>query len=320
MLPSPAGTAADDAAEGSVPDELTVVVVNWGTPDLTIRSVRALLDDGVPANRIVVVDNGSADDSYERFQAELPRCLHGHFPENVGYARAANAGARMLEGTAYLFVNNDAFVHRKGTIGALLRDLGQDSVGIVVPRILNEDLTLQATVGPTHTPGVSLLLASGLSRLVPNRWQPRWSTHWDHSESRAIRSASGVVMLVRRDVWKTLHGFHEGSTLYAVDIDLCWRACNGGWRVWFTTDAEFIHLRSGTTRRHWGDAKRAEMVGHSEALMIRRNLSPVSSRLTLGFIKSGLVLRSILFAALRRREASASVRGALRGYRTRSGE
>jgi GT2 family glycosyltransferase len=118
-------------------------------------------------------------------------------------------------------------------------------------------------------------------------------------------------------VWQALQGFHEGSTLYAEDIDLCWRVRNRGWRIWFTSDAEFVHLRSGTTSRHWGDARRAEMIGRSEAAMIRRNLSPLSSRLTLSFIKSGLALRSIAFAVLGRREASETVRGALRGYHTR---
>src|ERR1051326_2319317 len=82
-------------------DDLTVVVVNWGTPDLTIRAVRALLEDGVPPHRVVVVDNGSDDDSYARFQRELEHCPALRIEHNIGYARAANAGARMLPGSAY---------------------------------------------------------------------------------------------------------------------------------------------------------------------------------------------------------------------------
>lgn len=299
-------------------DELTAVVVNWGTPDLTIRSVRALLGDGVPAARVVVVDNGSADDSFERFQGELPACVLVRLAENVGYARAANEGARRLTGKAYLFVNNDAFVHREGTVRALLRDLGRERVGIVVPRILNDDLTLQPSVGPPHTPGVSLLLASGLSRFVPNRWQPLCSTHWDHSASRSIRSASGVVVLADAELWRRLVGYHEGAALYAEDIDLCWRARNAGWRIWFTADAEFVHLGAGTTSSHWGDARRAELVGRSEAAMIRRNLPAASSRFTLAVIRSGLAARSLAFTLLGRRRAATCARAARRGYGVRT--
>ena len=39
---------------------------------------------------------------------------------NVGFARANNVGARTLPGTAYLLVNNDAFVHRPGSVASLV--------------------------------------------------------------------------------------------------------------------------------------------------------------------------------------------------------
>ncbi len=41
---------------------ITAVLANWNRPDLTIRAVEALVNDGVPANRIVVVDDASSDD------------------------------------------------------------------------------------------------------------------------------------------------------------------------------------------------------------------------------------------------------------------
>src|SRR5581483_11629870 len=138
---------------GGALDELAAVVVNWGTAELTIRCVRALVADGVPPGRVVVVDNGSEDDSHARLRRELPECPHLRIEKNVGYARAANAGARLLPGaSAYLFVNNDAFVHRPGSVPALVASLGDASVGIVVARILNEDLTLQRQTVPIRTP------------------------------------------------------------------------------------------------------------------------------------------------------------------------
>ena len=45
-------------------DSLTAVVLNWNQADLAIRSVEALVDDGMPPARIVVVDNGSTDGSW----------------------------------------------------------------------------------------------------------------------------------------------------------------------------------------------------------------------------------------------------------------
>src|SRR5204862_5376892 len=121
-----------------------------------------LIGDGVPATRIVVVDNGSTDGSWERFTADLGSCTLVRIAENVGFARGNNAGAEILPGDAYLFVNSDAFVRRPGSVSELVGALGRsDVVGVVVPHVLREDLTLDSTVVPLPTPGVAFLRAAG---------------------------------------------------------------------------------------------------------------------------------------------------------------
>ncbi|HYZ18051.1 MAG TPA: glycosyltransferase family 2 protein [Gaiellaceae bacterium] len=293
---------------------LTVVIANWGTPDLTIRSATAVIGDGVPAERVVVVDNGSEDDSYARFQAELPACRLVRLEENIGFARASNRGAGILPGDAYLFVNNDAFVEKPGSVSALLACLQSPEVGVVAPRVLNPDLTLQPTVVPTSSPLVELVRASGLSRFVPNRMQPSLSTHWDHSEAREIQSVNGAVLLVRGRAWDELGGFEEQAYMYAEDLDLCWRARSAGWKVWFTPDAEFVHLGNVASGRHWSNPERAQMVGRAEAEMIHRHRSRPSAALTVGLISAGLAGRWLVYRATGNREAAASLRAGLRGY------
>ena len=160
-------------------DVLTAVVLDWNLPHHTIRCVQSLVDDGVPPERIAIVENGSSEDCWRKVAAALSSCVLVRLDRNVGFARANNIGAGVLPGSAYLFVNNDAFVRRPGTVARLLGALERPYAGIVVPRLLNEDLTLQPTVAPFTTPAVALVRASGLSRWLPNRFQPRWSTHWD---------------------------------------------------------------------------------------------------------------------------------------------
>jgi GT2 family glycosyltransferase len=293
---------------------LTVVIANWGTPELTIRSAKAAIADGVPSERVVVVDNGSEDDSYARFQDELQACELVRLDENIGFAGASNVGARTLPGEAYLFLNNDAFVEKAGSIAALLACLEDEEVGVAAPRVLNPDLTLQPTVVPTSSPLVELVRASGLSRLVPNSAQPSWSTHWDHAEAREVQAVNGAVLLVRGVTWHELGGFDEQAYMYAEDLDLCWRARLSGWRVWFTPEAEFVHLGNVASGRHWSNPSRAEMIGRAEGAMIRRHLSRPSASVTVGLIAAGLATRWALFTLLRDREAAASLSAGLRGY------
>src|SRR5689334_20989057 len=182
-------------------EDVTALVVNWNKPELTIRSVRALVADGVPAHRIVVVDNASSDESWAQFRDELAGSQLVRVDENVGFGRGNNIGARVLPGRSYLLVNNDAFVHRPGSVAALLAALEEERVGISVPRLLNEDLTLQPSVAPFTTPLAALVRASGLSRLVPNRWQPSLGTHWDHASTRDVQAVVGAVVAIRGSLW-----------------------------------------------------------------------------------------------------------------------
>jgi N-acetylglucosaminyl-diphospho-decaprenol L-rhamnosyltransferase len=295
---------------------LTAVVINYRGPALTERCVEALLDDGVPAERIVVVDNGSGDDSVVRLRERFPQCLVVALPENVGYSRSANAGAAALPGEAYLVCNNDAFARGDG-VGVLLAALAADDArGIVVPRVLNEDLTLQPTVRPVDTPGVAVVRASGLSRFVPNRWQPRWSTYWDHAESAEIVAADGPVVLVRRRAWEQLGGYNPTIRMYAEDSDLCWRARKLGWIIWFEAGAEFVHLGNATNRYDWTDPGRARVIGSSEAALLREQLGRVRASLSIGFTALGLASRWLVFRLRRNRRAAATLGAALGGYVT----
>jgi len=295
----------------------TTVIVNWETPDYTARAARALLADGFPAASIVIVDNGSKDGSYERLVEELPDCEVLGVPENIGYGRAMNFGARERPADCYLLLNNDAFLHRPGSLRAMIRALVRSDVGIVTPRVLNEDLTLQPTVAALQTPGVAFVRASGLSRLVPNRWQPSWSTHWDHGYSREIQAAAGVALLVRHQAWEQLGGFDERIYFLAEDLDICLRARKAGWKVWFSADAEFVHLGSGSTATRWTSPARAEMAARAEGTMIRRNLQPFPAGISVGFISAGLLARAGIYRLVGRQEASEATRAALRGVLAR---
>ena len=63
-----------------------------------------------------------------------------------------------------------------------------------MPRLRTPDLTLQPSVVPLPAPLAEIVRASGLSRLVPDRWQPLLATHWGHGRSRAIQAADGAVL------------------------------------------------------------------------------------------------------------------------------
>jgi hypothetical protein len=297
---------------------LTAVVLNWRTPELTVRSARALIEDGVAPDRIVIVDNGSGDESPERLARELSGCRLLSLPGNLGFAAANNLAARELPAQrAYLFVNSDAFVHRRGSVERLLACLDGPTAGIAVPRLLNQDLTLQRSVYPRSTPLPEVVRATGLSRLVPQRLAPTLGAHWNHGSSRGIQTAIGAVLMVRAAAWDQLAGFDERRFMYAEDLDLFWRAARRGWAARFVAESEFIHIGGASAGKRWDDPDRAERVARAEADMLRAQMGQVRSSLTITTMAAGSQLRALAYRISGREAAAAAQEGWVRGYRAR---
>ena len=295
--------------------EVAAIVLNWRTPAHALRARAALLADGLARERVLLVDNGSGDGSVEALREGADGSPVLALPENVGFARANNLAARRLPASGcYLFVNGDAFVHRRGSVAALVDAVGRPGAGIAVPRLRNADLTLQPSVVPLSTPMPELIRASGLSRLVPNRLQPNLGTHWDHGRSRRIQAADGPVLAVEASVWRAVDGFDERTVMYGEDHDLFRRIAVGGYTAWFVAEAEFVHLGGASATQRWDRAERAQRVAAAEASMVAARLSPGRATMTIALMALGAGGRSLGLSLLGRRPASEVQYAWLRGY------
>ena len=290
------------------------MVLNWRTPELATRAAGALIEDGVPPERVVVVDNGSDDGSPERLRNEFPRCVVLALPENVGFARGDNAGAAERPGTAYLFVNSDAFVHAPGSVGALLAALDDPGVGIAVPRLLNEDLTLQPSVVPLSSPVSELVRASGLSRFVPNRHQPVVGTTGTTLRHATCRRRSGRCSSSgRRRGTSSAASTSARSCTRRITTSSGGRAATGGGRALSPTRSSSISA-AGRRDGSGSDAARAERVARAEAALVRAHLPRGRAALTLGLMALGVGVRAVAFRVLGRRDRAAEQAAWLRGY------
>lgn len=301
---------------------VTAVVLNWRTPELSLQAARALIDDGIAADRVVVADNGSGDGSVELLREGLPGSLTVDLRENLGFAAGNNRAAAALPATeAYLFVNSDAIVHGgPGATGRLLAALDDPAIGVAVPRLRNRDLTLQPSVYPLSTPLPELVRAAGLSRWVPERFAPSLGAHWDHGRTRSIQCAVGAVLAVRAVTWDELGGFDERRFMYAEDLDLFWRLARLGWRAQFVAESEFVHYGGASSAQRWDNPSRAARVAAAEAEMLRAQLGPIRSRITLATMAAGVGARSLAYRVLGNSAAAATQRAWFDGYLGRAGD
>jgi GT2 family glycosyltransferase len=217
--------------------------------------------------RVIVADNASLDATAEvaaRAGAEIVT-----MPENLGYARAANAAAEY--GIApFVAVLNDDLRFDRGLLSALLPAADEATIAIIGPRLHRLDGTIEPSTHGAPTPAKVLLqrmpglkpwaraAAVTIARLadaVPG--QGLLASAWAHDRRTDVEEVCGACLLIRREAWKMLQGFDEQFPFGAEDADLCRRARAAGWRVVFDPRLEVTHLggqarrRSGETAQQW---------------------------------------------------------------------
>ena len=209
---------------------MSVVVVNYRTPDLTAEAVRSALAEPEVVEA-VVVDNGSGDGSVEELSAKLSGLAGrvGSLQEKHGFGGGADRGGADARGIALLFLNSDAVV-KPGSIRRMVDGLGPE-VGAVAPLIVGPDGRTPQVDAFGSFPSLRTLLLR-TNRHPDDEVEPDW--------------VSGVALLMKRSTFERLGGFDEAYRMYLEDVDLCRRIRRAGLIVRRARDAEVVHLGGGS--------------------------------------------------------------------------
>ena len=168
----------------------------------------------------------------------------------LSFAANQNQLMRRAHGRYLLALNSDTLV----TPGALAELLGfaeaRPQCGVVGPRLVHPDGSLQPSCRNFPTPWTHFLEASGLWQLLRNR--RAIGRHYylcsPHDEAMAVDWLTGACLLLRDEVFAQTGGFDElrFSGMYGEDIDWCRRIRAKGWQIWFDPAAVIVHAESAT--------------------------------------------------------------------------
>jgi GT2 family glycosyltransferase len=204
-------------------------------------STTALHDEA--ALEVIVVDNASADGSAEMVAAEFPEVRLHRSPTNLGFPGGNNAGYRLSRGRYFMLLNSDTVV-LPGAFEELVTFAGaRPRAGIVGPRVLNPDGTLQMSCRRFPTLGAGLFRNTPLGKLFPNNRFTRdyLMTDWHHDEPRAVDWVSGCCLMARREMIEQIGLLDEAFFMYCEDVDWAYRAGQAGWEVLYDPRAMVIH-------------------------------------------------------------------------------
>lgn len=193
---------------------------------------------------IIVVDNGSQDGTLAMLRDEFPGVRVLANDHNAGFTRASNQAIRVSTGRYVLLLNNDTLILPHALDQLVEFADAHPEIGIVSPKVLNRDGTLQLQCRRSFaTPWDLFCYFAGLSRAFPqSRLFGRYLvTYMDGAVTHAVDAVSGSCMLIRRAVLDQIGLLDERFFAYQEDTDICFRAHQAGWQVWYFADAQIIH-------------------------------------------------------------------------------
>ena len=252
--------------------KFSVIMVNYKSWPYTLRCIDSLYATGYDNFEVTVVDNeGRA----------APEMLHPvrliHNSENVGFARACNQGVSASDGEYVVFVNPDTIV-KEGFFEGLEVFLDEyPEVGVAGTRIMDDEGKLQLSARKELS-FVSGLLGrtSLLTRLFPKSLLVRrlFPATEELDGPTAVDWVSGACMVVRRRTLEEIGPMDERFFMYFEDADLCRRAREAGWLVYYLPRIEVLHHTGASSRGRFRARLKAVWNLHKSAFLYHRKHGP----------------------------------------------
>ncbi len=244
--------------------ECSIIVPLFRRLDLVEHQLAQLADDpDLRRNELIfVVDSPQLEQQLEKMLFQLSRLyrmpLRGLvLSHNAGYTAAVNLGAGQARGRLLVLMHSDVFADRPGWLGSMAELYNsRDDVGVVGPKLLYEDRSLQ------HA-GISFsrnLQPDGLWSDVP-LFKGLPQNHPTASLSRAVPAVSGACLMIGRELFERLGGLRDVYVAGDLtDSDLCLRCLEEGFLTWYLPSVDLFHLEAlsrfigqGWQRNPWTD-------------------------------------------------------------------
>ena len=280
--------------------KVSVIIISYNVRSYLAHAIDAILKSNYENLEIIVVDNHSYDGTCDYLKENYQDIKSLHVisnNENVGFGRAVNQASEFATGEYMMVLNPDTIIE-ENTISTLVEYLEKNNnVGIVGPKILNADGTLQLACKRSFpTIKVALPKLLGLDRVFPNsRWAGKYNlTYLDPEKIHKVDAISGSCMLIRSKIFKEINGFDEKFFMFGEDLDLCKRIWESDHEIHYMPGTKIIHYKGESVRAAPYDSR--EAFYQSMNIYINKHYSSTLGAFTRFFIAVGISLRKLISA------------------------
>lgn len=232
---------------------MLVAIVNFRTPEVTIDCLASVAPEvpTVPGMRVVVVENGSGDDS----EAKLRRALEERgwswaellvSPKNLGFSGGNNLAIAHAEPAEFvLLLNSDTLVSPGCFRHCLDVMAAHPDAGAMSCRVLNRDRTIQNVTRRFPTPARVTAAALGLPWNAPRlfRWADTEDPGWDREHTaREVDWLGGAFLFIRSSALDGRVRLDEDFFFYGEDVVFNHVLKRRGWKRRYDPKVAIVHL------------------------------------------------------------------------------
>lgn len=233
--------------------EISIIIVNWKVRPLLEKCLKSILVDTADfATEIFVVDNDSRDGTPEMIMAEFPQVTMIALPYNRGFAKANNLALKQASGKYIFLLNPDTEV-QLGFFKTIIQYFEtHPQIGMLGPRILNSDFSLQASVRrfPTLFSQIIILLKLRNFKFGKLLLAKHLAADFDYNKEQEAPQLMGAAIAMTRVAFEKLGYFDEKFFIWFEEVDYCKRAHKAGIQLRYLPTASILHHSGASFKKH----------------------------------------------------------------------
>ncbi|MCU1444227.1 MAG: glycosyl transferase [Cryobacterium sp.] len=245
---------------------VSVVLVNFRGAEDTLECIAGLLEQNWPQDRleIVVVENGSGDDSLKTLEAVSDKVTIVESKENLGFTGGCNLGVARSTGEYVAFLNNDAKPDKDWIREAIATFAQGADIGAVASKVLDWD-----GVKVDYLDAAVTWYGMGYKPHAGETDRGAWDAEKD------VLFGTGAAMFIKATVFEELGGFDDNYFMFYDDVDLGWRLNLLGYRFRFQPKSLAYHKHHASMNK-FGNFREEYLLERNALYTLYKNLDDAS--------------------------------------------
>jgi len=272
--------------------QVSIVILNWNGKSFLEQFLPSVIKTTYRPTRIMVVDNGSTDDSVAFTQKHFPEVEVLGLPENYGFAEGNNKALPAISSPYLVLLNSDVEVSPDWLEPLVDLMEANPQMAACQPKVraFHEREHFEyagAAGGFLDKYGYPFCRGRVFDELEKDRGQ--------YEEEMEVFWATGAAMMLRKSVVDEIGLFEGDFFAHMEEIDFCWRAQNLGYSIGSAPKSVVYHVGGGTLPQ--GNARKTFLNVRNGLIMMLKNLpqGKVFSHLFVRMLLDGVwALRSLL--------------------------